>query len=351
MNHYFLRRNRTQQLRETQTINTTNMTTQSVDVFNALKIPDAIKDLPKYNGNPRLLYDFISNVEEILSIVQQTNNMPQNKIYLRAIRNKIEGDANEVLNMYGTALNWSEIKTNLILHYSDKRTETSLIRDLHKLQQNSKTVEKFYSEIIELQSTLVNNVKIHESDQNIISSKTDLFSEMCLSAFLSGLVEPLGSNIRASKPRTLAEAFNYCIKEQNISNSRYTPYSKPKMTYYNQNSSSSQNGLFNNNRKNFSQTPRNLHEPNYNHKNQNPFKNNNPRYSFKRNFSGNQNFRSNVANQESNNVNMFKSATPSDYQQAFPNHQNANYNKSNELTNIEETQNFQLFASTNQQAT
>ena len=164
----------------------------TTDIVNNLKIPDIIKDLPKFDGNSRLLYEFINNVEEILALIQNTENTPQGKIFLRAIRNKIEGEANEVLNMYGTQLVWEEIKANLILHYSDKRSETSLIRDLHNLQQNRNTVEYFYSEIIQLQAALMNNIRIHETDQNVISSKKDLFSEMCLTSFLSGLREPLG---------------------------------------------------------------------------------------------------------------------------------------------------------------
>ena len=39
-------------------INTAKIT----EVFSHLRIPDAIKDVPQFDGNPRLLYDFINNV-------------------------------------------------------------------------------------------------------------------------------------------------------------------------------------------------------------------------------------------------------------------------------------------------
>lgn len=186
------------------------------DILDTLRIPDAIKDLPKFDGNPRLLYEFLSNVEEILSHIKILDGSSHAQILLRAIRNKIEGEANEVLNMYGTILNWDSIKTNLILHYSDKRTETSLIKDLHSSRQGNKSLESYYSEIIEIQSSLYNNILIHESDANVIQAKKELFAEMCLNNFLTGLREPLGSSIRAMRPDTLAIAFSYCIKEQNI---------------------------------------------------------------------------------------------------------------------------------------
>lgn len=194
------------------------------NIFNALKIPDAVKDLPQFNGNPRLLYEFINNVEEILDLMGAINNTPYARIIMRAIRNKVTGQANEVLNMFGTPLDWNQIKTNLILHYSDKRNETSLIRDLHSLRQFSDTVEKFYSKIVEIMSTLNNHLRIHESDPNVILAKSGLYSEMCLNTFLIGLKEPLGSTVRAMKPSNIQEAFNFCIKEQNSYYMQYTEY-------------------------------------------------------------------------------------------------------------------------------
>lgn len=185
-------------------------------VFNNFRIPDAVKQIPEFDGNPRLLYDFIENVEEILLSASSINRLSYAKVILRAIRNKIVRDANEVLNMYGTPLVWENIKNNLILHYSDKRNETSLIRDLHALKQGSNTVEKFYSKIIEIFSCITNHIKVHEKEAAVLNSKHNLYEEMCLNTFLSGLREPLGSTIRAMKPSSLVEALNFCLKEQNI---------------------------------------------------------------------------------------------------------------------------------------
>lgn len=197
-----------------------NQANNQIDIFNSLRIPDAIKDLPKFDGNSKLLYEFLNNVEEILLYIRGTDNTPYGQILLRAIRNKIEGQANEVLNMYGTPLIWDEIKNNLVLHYSDKRTETSLIRDLHTVRQFNKTIESFYGEIIELQSSLCNNILIHERDTGVINAKKNLYSEMCLNSFLVGLNEPLGSRVRAMQPTSLSTALSCCIKEQNISYQR-----------------------------------------------------------------------------------------------------------------------------------
>lgn len=210
-----------------QTSQVINQVVNQVEIFNSLRIPDAIKDLPKFDGNPRLLYEFLNNVEEILLYIRGTDKTPYGQILLRAIRNKIEGQANEILNMYGTPLIWDEIKNNLILHYSDKRTETSLIRDLHNIKQFNKTIESLYGEIIELQSALCNNIQIQETDTNVIKAKKDLYAEMCLNSFLTCLNEPLGSRVRAMQPDTLATALACCIKEQNISYQRFSQNHSP----------------------------------------------------------------------------------------------------------------------------
>lgn len=193
------------------------------NIFDSLRIPDAVKDLPKFDGNPRLLHEFLANVEEILGHLISVDGTSYAKIVLRAIRNKIVGPANEVLNVYGTPLIWENIKGNLILHYSDKRNETSLIRDLHNLKQTNQSVQQFYSSIIEIQSSINNNILIHENNLNVIEAKQKLFAEMCLNTFLSGIKEPLGSNIRAMRPRTMAEALSFCIQEQNIFYTKKSP--------------------------------------------------------------------------------------------------------------------------------
>lgn len=217
------------------------------EIFNSLRIPDVIKDLPSFDGNPRLLYDFITNVEEILLFLKGTEKTPYGQILLRAIRNKVVGTANELLNTYLTQLDWEEIKTNLISAFSDKRTETTLIRDLHNIRQTDRTIEQFHTDIIEIQAALLNNILINEKDQKIINSKRELFSEMCLNTFLSGLKDPLGATIRAMRPDSLPTALAYCIKEQNITSAKQVqkphkphqpntppPYHKFPRPYYGQ---------------------------------------------------------------------------------------------------------------------
>lgn len=105
-----------------------------------------------------------------MSISRIVEGHAYQKIIYRAIRNKIVDKANEVLNMYGTPI-WNNIKKNLIIHYADLQ---------HSIKQNSENVEQFYAKIIEVYSTMANNIRVHENNKNVIQSKINLYEELCL---------------------------------------------------------------------------------------------------------------------------------------------------------------------------
>ena len=62
----------------------------------SLRILVAIRDLPIYEGNPRLLNEFINNVEEIFASCQSLRCNTTRQILFRVIRNKI----NKVIKLY-----------------------------------------------------------------------------------------------------------------------------------------------------------------------------------------------------------------------------------------------------------
>lgn len=74
-----------------------NSRVSTVDLVNSLTVPDAIKDVPKFDGNPRLLFDFLDNVDEILKLIQVENETPYGQLILRVIRNKTIGPQTKCL--------------------------------------------------------------------------------------------------------------------------------------------------------------------------------------------------------------------------------------------------------------
>lgn len=83
--------------------------TNQADLYSALKIPDPIRFLPPYDGNPKNLSDFINNVEEILIDIRETDKTTYGRSLLRSIRHKIVDKADDAIHAAGAGLNWDEI--------------------------------------------------------------------------------------------------------------------------------------------------------------------------------------------------------------------------------------------------
>ena len=115
-------------------------------VLNKLRTPNILRDLPCFDGNPVKLHQFLRAIDNIMPVIDEAINTPMHSVWMQCIRSKVIGDADTILELYGTELAWREIKANLINHYNDKRDEVSLTRDLFKLSQVN-TVEDFYGKV------------------------------------------------------------------------------------------------------------------------------------------------------------------------------------------------------------
>lgn len=139
---------------------------------------------------------------------------------LRSIRNKVEGKANEIFNMYSTDLNWLNIKI------------ISFYNTLLKPNNNTRRILEYSCRN---QATINGNLIVQEVDQDIIiKAKREFFNKMCFNTFLSGLKGPLSSTIRVMKPENLSTAFSNCITVQNMFNIRKENLTRQKILHRNQ---------------------------------------------------------------------------------------------------------------------
>lgn len=189
-------------------------TMSAEEVVKSLQTPSTLRDLIPFDGNPIKLNQFLKAVDGVMPVLEQAKDSPMFELWMQSIRSKIIGDADTILELYGTGLDWDEIKSNLISHYSDKRDEISLTRDLFKLSQTG-TVLNLYENVSHIISLLVNQLVINEKDANVKRAKQKFYQEMGLKVFVAGLKDPLGPIIRAQAPRTLKEALRLCSEETN----------------------------------------------------------------------------------------------------------------------------------------
>ena len=185
--------------------------------FDAMgKVPDLIKHIPSFDGNPTRLVQWISDVDGTIELFQKFKGTNKYKVILRTIRRKIVGDADEILITNNTLLSWQRIRETLTRAYSDNRDLMTLDVQLHALTKKNDTIETFYGKIKEIHLLIANVVRL---DPNYSESETPtiirMFGEICMTTFIRGIGNPMSSFLKVLKPRNLTQAFEYALEYQN----------------------------------------------------------------------------------------------------------------------------------------
>ncbi|XP_055633550.1 uncharacterized protein LOC129773911 [Toxorhynchites rutilus septentrionalis] len=110
------------------------------------KIPQIVRDLPEFNGNPRDLSQWMLDVEDVLELFVDLRDTFQYYLLIKTIRRKIKGEANDALITSNTPTQWESIKEVLKLYYADKRDLMTLDNQMKSLMRNkSESIESYYS--------------------------------------------------------------------------------------------------------------------------------------------------------------------------------------------------------------
>lgn len=173
--------------------------------------------VPEFDGNPNELGRYLSICESILSSFYDRRNPDSfhNVYLLNSLISKLKGNARLVINIQNVN-SWDELKLVLTRNFADQRDETCLNRDLVLMKQlpNEKP-QQFYDRCLNILNLLCSYVNCHEATDAAKELKRDLYQNLALKTFLSGLKEPLGTTIRCMKPNSLSQALQYVIQEDN----------------------------------------------------------------------------------------------------------------------------------------
>lgn len=94
-------------------------------------MPDFLRDVPIFDGNPSELMNWISDVEDVFLLYKDIpEDSVQYHLMERTIRRKVKGEASDVLNSNNVTCDWIQVKSNLLLYYSDKRDVKTLDYEL-----------------------------------------------------------------------------------------------------------------------------------------------------------------------------------------------------------------------------
>lgn len=184
------------------------------DEFSRGRVPDLIRGLPQFSGNAKQLSQWIQSVERILNLYKHLEHTPLFPLWLQEIRNKVIGEAGDLLASNGTPLVWISIKNELTIHYGDKRELSTLLQKLFSSRQNRCTVNEFYAQIQDCFTGISTQIQMSSEWRNP-ADLVKFVDKLCLEKFIDGLEEPYTSHVGILQPKTLNQAFQFAIEKAN----------------------------------------------------------------------------------------------------------------------------------------
>lgn len=191
------------------------------------KIPQIVRDLPDFNGNPRDLSQWMLDVEDVLELFDDLKDSFQYHLLIKTIRRKIKGEANDALITSNTPTKWENIKEVLKLYYADKRDLMTLDNQLKSLvRTKQESIESYYSRVRELVTLISSAISMDDQWKGHELVLMRLYNQIALDTFIRGLGDPLSRFCKNFRPQSLAQAYSYCVDYLNL-DARNAPVNIP----------------------------------------------------------------------------------------------------------------------------
>lgn len=187
------------------------------DIKEISRLPDCVKELQIFDGNPVQYVSWVHSVESILSDFSVVRDKPLYRAILQHIRQKVRGAADSALISYNIFdSNWSKIKECLSLHYADKRDIRTLEHQLHRLNQRGMKVDEFYAKVNHQFSLILNKIKTESYSEETVRVLIETYRNRALDVFIRGLSGDMSRMLLIQRPKTLPEAYSACLEMQNV---------------------------------------------------------------------------------------------------------------------------------------
>lgn len=172
--------------------------------------------IPAFDGNEKLLNFFIKKCEYVIKCYKHESNPAQDLYVYHVVSSKLTGKAAQLLSERQDIESWTELKSVLIQHFGDPRSEECIAIELETLKMNqNESYLDFCNRIQQVKSTLKAKVNM-EIDLNIRRSKIIIYDNLSLNVFLYNLPEDLIRIVRLKGSKTLEEALSIVLEEVNF---------------------------------------------------------------------------------------------------------------------------------------
>lgn len=174
------------------------------------RIPDPIKSIPTFDGNPKQLSAWIISAENILKMFKPL--VPTNvfKIYEQSVIHKLQGKAKDAICMAQYPQTFEEAKKILTTALGDRQELSSYKSKLWRNKQtDSMSVHKYYQKtqyLVDRIKTLAKQDKDYAESWPAISKFID---QDALAAFIAGLNEFYFGHALAARPKSLEDAYTF----------------------------------------------------------------------------------------------------------------------------------------------
>lgn len=174
------------------------------------KIPDPIKSIPTFDGNPKQLNLWLTSAQNTLSQFKPLVADNVFKIYEQSVINKLQGRARDAICMAQYPVSFNEAKKILLTALGDRQELSSYKSKLWKNKQSdSMSVHKYYQRtkyLVENIKSLAKQDKDYAQAWGAISKFID---QDALAAFISGLNEFYFGHALAARPKSLDDAYAF----------------------------------------------------------------------------------------------------------------------------------------------
>lgn len=189
--------------------------TRAEDPFLQFRTPDPIRNLATFSGNKKETHAWLEDAENTLALFHRYREDPIYDQLVRAIKNKITGDAKEILISAGNPNRWDQIKEIILNSYGDRRDLTSHIQSLFYVTQGKKTLTEFYNQVKKIDTSIKATAALMDDYKTSTKAINSLISLMSLTRFIDGLNDELSMHVRSYRPQSLEDAYSTTMQYSN----------------------------------------------------------------------------------------------------------------------------------------
>lgn len=176
-------------------------------------------NIPKFDGNPKLLQRYLNSCENLIKAFQDIAN-PNAQINIcltDTVLGKLTGRAADLIVSRSELKTWTDIKNTLINCFADQRSIDCLIQDLINLKPfKNESPINFGMRIQDSRSLLFSKLNATNELATEKLMKIRHYEEFALKTFINGLPYNLQLIVRLKNPDCLEKAMSFVREEENF---------------------------------------------------------------------------------------------------------------------------------------